>query len=31
VPVVSLDDIEAVVDILLKHATPLDAVLRGRS
>jgi molybdopterin-guanine dinucleotide biosynthesis protein B len=31
VPVVSLDDIEAVVDILLKHAAPLDAVLRGLS
>jgi molybdopterin-guanine dinucleotide biosynthesis adapter protein len=31
VPVVSLDDIEAIVDILLKHAAPLDAVLRGRS
>jgi len=31
VPVVSLDDIEAVVDILLEHAAPLDAMLHGRS
>lgn len=29
VPVVSLDDIDAIVDILLAHAAPLDAVLRG--
>jgi molybdopterin-guanine dinucleotide biosynthesis adapter protein len=31
VPVVMLDDVEAIVDILLKHAAPLDAVLRGLS
>ena len=30
-PVVMLDDIEAIVDILLAHAAPLDAVLRGIS
>ena len=27
VPVVDLDDIEAIVDLLLKHATPLNAAL----
>ena len=26
VPVVNLDDIEAIVDVLLKHAAPLDAL-----
>ena len=27
VPVVDLDDIEGIADILIRHAAPLDAVL----
>ena len=31
VPLVDLNDIEAVADVLLKHAAPADAALKGRA